>query len=1079
VQVLVHPDPVLLEEELLARVADAQAVDPLAPVLVLVPTARLAGHVQRRLLDSNEALLGVEVLHYEGLVGRLLDESDDPPMRLASRRHQLALLLSVVESLPETEIAAFVRKRPGALSALLGTLRDLRKAGISPEEAAAQLGEGREEELSRIYHAYTRALEAWEERGWVDEAGRARRALPRAEAYAGRFRGVLHHGAYELIGVHLDLVRALGRGAPLAFLAPVAPGSPGTAYAEGFTRRHLLEEGEEPLPLDREVRGLLGGRLDSLFLVGSRPDPLPAPERVSFRHAQGEEAEAALAVRHALAAVSEGTSAEEIVLVARGLAPYGAALEETLDEELGDRALSGDPLWTSSLGTPLGREPAVRDLLRLLRAAVEDFPRAATAEVLSSPRLRWTSLLPGETRPPGYRADPWSRKAGILGGLEEWTEDLVAWAEGSDEPREEESAEQQRARLERRTRRVEGARGLGRGLEALAARLEIESERSWAGHADRLEALVREVLPGAGEERPPEAISSLLGLLEEMRLLDELLPSARALPFESAVEWLERAVSETELRRHSPDRGGIRVLDAMQARGLTHDRVMILGLHAGSFPRVPREDPLLRDETRRRLRAATGRPLPVKGEGESEERLLFSLLLGSARERLDLSWQRADTGGRTRSPSLALREVARLVHGSPELGLVLEGARGLPSHPEARLERLAAEPGLLSPREGVLLAALRSDAGEESSAELAGLDPRLAPGLRLLRATESFAPGGGEHDGRVGAGAVPERRWSVTALERLGRCPLQFFFRDVLRVYELRDEARADQIAPWDLGVRVHLLLERLYRELSDEGLLGPRSSTDACRERARGRLPELWEEILGDMEARLSRRLPLLWNLSLEAWRQGLDAFVQDDLRRMAGKRPVGFERTLVEEIDLGAKTRVSVEGRFDRILEGEEGPVVGDYKTSGKLAPRVDETRMLKALTLQVPLYQLLAGEGSTVELIGVGPLYLDETGEPLEPERFEGFATGERAASFRETLRKLLGLARRGEFPLVPDDHCRWCAWSGACRRNHPPTLHREGSTYPAKLVAALRMKNKTNPTVELPARGKGKRAGEKGS
>ena len=128
----------------------------------------------------------------------------------------------------------------------------------------------------------------------------------------------------------------------------------------------------------------------------------------------------------------------------------------------------------------------------------------------------------------------------------------------------------------------------------------------------------------------------------------------------------------------------------------------------------------------------------------------------------------------------------------------------------------------------------------------------------------------------------------------------------------------------------------------------------------------------------------------------------------------------------------RARVEGRFDRVQASTEGPVVGDYKTSGNLKKRVHLTSMLKGLTLQVPLYHLLAGEASEVELLGVGPAYPgDETGEP-EVAAFAGFDTGEQSEGFRETLRVLLGLARAGRFPLMKGEHCRWCAWSRACRR-----------------------------------------------
>lgn len=1063
-KVLVHPDPVLLEEELLDRVAGAQEEDALAPVLVLVPTARLAGHVQRRLLERRRAVLAVEVLHYEGLVDRLLSEGEDPSAHLASPRHQATLLQSLLAERREGDIARFVARRPGALSALLGTLRDLRKAGIPPAEALTHLDTPRERDLGEIYREYDAALHVCEKRGWMDEAGRARRALATAGEFAGRFHAVFHHGAYELIGVHLDLLRALGRSAPLTVLLPVQQGAPATAYAEAYARRHLLEEGEDLEPLAGRRGGLLGNRLGKLFLAGARPDPLPLSGSVVFRNAQGEEAEARLALRHALESVRGGTPAEEIALVARGLSPYAAALEEALEEELRDASGGAPPPWTSSLGTPLGREPLVRDLLRLLRAGLEDFPRAATAEVLASPRIRWETLLPGRQRPPIRRAEEWSRRAGILGGKDEWSEGLLDWASREDDPRREEGEEERRAREERRVRRVEGARWIGEAVVALARRLETGSARTWSEHAAALESLSDELLSGPEGGRSSPATEALRALIEEMRELEELLSSRRPVSFEEMLEWLERAVAESELRPRSRDLGGLRVLDAMQARGLTHRRVLLVGLHAGSFPRVPREDPFLRDATRRRLREATGRPLPVKGEGEEEERLLLCLMLGSAREGLEISWQRADGGGRTRSPSLALREVARLVHGRPELDLVLGEARGLPAHPEARLERLAEEPGLLSPAEAALFEALRLGAGE-SVLRLGRRHRGLVRGLELLRATESFAPGRGEHDGRVGRGFGGERSWSVSALESLGRCPLQFFFRYVLRVYELQEAPRMDQVASRDLGEKVHLILERLYGGLAEEGYLETGAAAGPARRAARERLPALWKDVMGELESRLSRRLPLLWRVSLEAWREALERFVDQDLERIAGFGAPQLEISRSAELDLGSGVQARVDGRFDRVLAGAEGPVVGDYKTSGRLDRRVKPAEMLKGRALQVPLYQLLAGEGSEVELLGVGPSYgIDEE---ITVASFSGFAKAEQSEGFRETLRVLLRLARAGRFPLLKGRHCEWCAWRPACRRNHPPTRHREEVARDTAAFRSVGAKNTRRPLIETGA------------
>jgi ATP-dependent helicase/nuclease subunit B len=1041
---------VVLEEELLARVAAAQAENPLAPVLVLVPTARLASHLQRFLAERNGALLAVEVLHYGALVERLLDASAETPPRLASNRLLLALLESVLRRRPRGEIARFASRRPGALATLLGTLRDLRKAGIAPARAAELLGGNRREaELARIYLDFAEALAVWETKGWTDEAGRAGKAVEAAGSFGARFREVLHHGAYELIGVHLDLLRAIDRASRVTVLLPVEPGAPASAYAESFARRFLLDGGEEPTFVVSRPGGLLGGRLADLYRSGSRPAPLAERERVSFRRAQGEAAEVTVAVRHALEEIRRGTPPAEIALVIRSLSPYAPSLEEALDVELSDAGPGEAALWTSSLGTPLRREPAVRDLLLLLRAARDDFPRGATAEILASPRLRWSALLPGSRAPSSERADAWSRRALLGGGLQEWTEDLPAWAERALPAPETADEAELAAWEERRRRRIEEARLISGGVAALAERLSPGQPRSWSEHARVVERLIREVLPGVGGEAPSADLRQVLALCEEMRLMGGLLEEAGEVPFDRMVDWLERSVAECELRPRARDEGGLRVLDAMQARGLTHRRVFLLGLHSGLFPRTPAEDPLLPDDARRRLREETGRPLPVKSEGEQEERLLLSLMLGSARERLDLSWQRADAGGRARAPSPALREVARLVLGSPELQALLPAPEGtaptreLPAHPEAWLRALQRSPGLISPDESAVLAMLGSGRLETAAPELVERFPDLRHGLALLQATESFRPGRGQFDGRVGRAVVPERDWSVSSIERLGRCRLQFFFRDVLRIDELEAEARPDELPAWDLGERVHLLLERLYRTLGEEGLFEGAARGERLASRASELLASEWDEALGDLQERLTRRLPVLWESFLGRWREALALFVRLDLGRVVaeGWTPIGFEDRRGEALDLGEGVRLRVQGRFDRIFEDESGTVVGDYKTSGKIDSKVKPTRMIQARALQVPLYWLLEGSRGVVELLGVGPDYLAAGGGALPVARFSGFGSAAKEESFLETMRFLVALLERGHFPLLPGEHCSWCAYRVACRRNHPPTIHRE--------------------------------------
>jgi RecB family exonuclease len=489
-----------------------------------------------------------------------------------------------------------------------------------------------------------------------------------------------------------------------------------------------------------------------------------------------------------------------------------------------------------------------------------------------------------------------------------------------------------------------------------------------------------------------------------------------------------------------------------------------VGLNAGVFPRTARADPFLSDPTRERLRDSTGKAVPVRSEGIDEEHLLATLLLGAARERLDISWQRADAAGATRSPSLFLREVARAVLGAADLDELLRSAAALPSHPGERLERVTREPGLLSPEENVLLSAFRARGDPNRVARLAELDPTLGPGLRMLTATESFAPGDLGFDGRI-ADAVPRPgALSVSAFGRLGECPLKFFFRDVLDVRELKEPASLFEVDKTDLGNRVHALLDALYRRLHREGLFVTGRAADLV-DRAECWLEQAWTDAFAVMDARWRRRAPLLAESLMGKWLTSLRGFLREDLARLTaeGWTDPDFEASRAVNLDVHPET-IRLEGRLDREFRQGERRLIGDYKT-GEITGLADPARMLKGASLQVPLYRLLAGGSPTVEVLGVGPMHDPVQGEPAERRVvFEGFAAGELDEGFRETARVLLDLVFRGRFPLRADDHCAWCPYARACRHRHPPTLERERNAKDASDFVDLAGKSTKKPTLE---------------
>src|SRR6185436_2462315 len=243
-------------------------------------------------------------------------------------------------------------------------------------------------------------------------------------------------GAYELIGVHLDLVRAVDGGREVAFLLPCEPGAPVFARAEKFAREHLLGKGEAIRRLSDREGGLLGGSIATLYDEEKRPAPAPEGS-VRIRHAQGALAEVTAALRSAVS-------------------------------------------WTSSLRAPLRRDPRVRDLLGVLRVVADDFPRARTAELLRSPHVAWDVLLEG-AKPRLDLAEDFSRRAGIVSGLAEWRE-LPKWASV---PlfREDDGEEERALKIERAAVRERRARGIVRAIDALASVTGKARPATWSRHS--------------------------------------------------------------------------------------------------------------------------------------------------------------------------------------------------------------------------------------------------------------------------------------------------------------------------------------------------------------------------------------------------------------------------------------------------------------------------------------------------------------------------------------------------------------------------------------------------------------------
>jgi RecB family exonuclease len=913
-KIVANASPAVLEAELLDRVAAAKSTEPLAPVLVVVPSRRLADHVAGSLVRRFGAVLGVSVLHHRALAEQILERAGDAPRHVLGDELAETLFANVVRRAPAGPVRDFVRDHPGAGGAMHKALTDLREAGIEPAAAIDALT-GPEAETAILYSRWSAALdELATARGALDDAGLAGAAIPEAAAFASGFTTILHHGAYDLIGVRVELVRALDRGCPVTFLLPADPVAESGAF--GVDRaRAFASPRVPPSALAREL----------------------AKPAVSFLHAQGAEAELKTAVYEALAAVEAGTPPHDAAIVVRSWGPYTSAMDALLD---------GDgPRWHTSLTRPLRREAAVAKAMRAIAA--------------------------GEDRGPA----------------------------------------------------------------------------AWTDHAD---AFAATALAFAPHPKLPQ-------IFESMRQLESILGDDRTVARGEALSWLDARVDAASIAPEQGDGGGVRILDAMQARGLTFSHLTLAGMNTGVFPRVARDHPFLSDDARARLREATGRPLPLARESDAEERLLLAMMLGAARERIHVSWLRADDAARPLVPSTALATIARFAVAGPDAADAEREARVLPAHPRARLQAWATLPGLLNRRDEAVLAALASELGADAGPAVVERSPDWSDGVTLVAATEAFDRAPGRYDGRLGT-SVLRSSMPATALERLGRCPLQFFFRDVLRIQPLRRPPTPFSAEAASIGSRVHDVLRSVYQRLGDEHAFTA-LDLDARTARARSLLKEAWAEPADADAIARARRFPVLDGIETGIWVRSLASFLDADLKRLesAGLVPEALESDAAGAI-LGDPDGLAITTRFDRVCRGEAGRVVGDYKTGVNLAERAKPAKMLTGETLQVPIYALVAD--APVELLGVGPRH---DASDASVARFEGWKTAEQREGVVETLRVAASLAGQGRFPIHAGDHCAWCDFRSACRHAHPPTAHRESGAQDVTDVRDCWRKTAKAPTL----------------
>ncbi|HKE00348.1 MAG TPA: hypothetical protein VKE69_05010, partial [Planctomycetota bacterium] len=404
-KVLACPDAPALEGAFVERLAAAleARADPLAPITVVAPTARLLARLRVVAVRRLGAFAGVRFAHYRALAERVLLLAGEPPGALVppAALEEIALASAREGAGPLAERAREV----SALAPLLAsTFRDLRDAGVTGEEAAALRREGIDGAVLAAYARFDRALE-----GRADAAALCRRASRAAKRGAGGLGLVLHVGVFDVVGSVAELIDAVASATP--FEAIVLGVADGPAFEHGRARSPKPDAHATP-------RSPLAARIALLF--DDRATPSPPSDAVEWIDAPGPDEELEAAARLALRWHEEGVPLEEIAILARTLEPYAPRVEATLAEH-------GLP-FTSSATLPALRRPGARALLDLLDAVSPRPTRPGLIRLLRSPALAWAELA---IAPIDFHPDRFDRLSRELAprSVADWTEALPASAE--------------------------------------------------------------------------------------------------------------------------------------------------------------------------------------------------------------------------------------------------------------------------------------------------------------------------------------------------------------------------------------------------------------------------------------------------------------------------------------------------------------------------------------------------------------------------------------------------------------------------------------------------------------------------
>jgi len=830
----------------------------------------------------------------------------------------------------------------------------------------------------------------------------------------------------------------------------------------------VVEEGLVPKASHGSSLAQLGS-----YLFSEAVPPHSTPDNsVIFFSAPGEERESLEIARRILVEAENGIPFDRMAVLLRAPQNYSNLMEAALRR-------AGVPAYFARGNRR--PDPSGRALLALLTCAAEDLSARRFAEYLSfaqipelaqdgSPVKSSADFVPPEddalslaasavnvgtqddiqTEDGQQRDDfdapelagalrtPWKWEqllvdAAVIGGKDRWERRL----RGLENQFKQELAEYDReqpdspriAGVQRKLRNLEHLRAFALVvIEQLAA---LPRSATWGEWIRALETLIPQAL------RQPERVLAVLADMKPMApvasvTLDEVRNVLQ--------HWLANVQAQPAHSRY----GRVLVASPEQARGRSFDIVFVPGLAERMFPQKLREDPLLLDKLRRQLSP----DLCVLPDRSQQERLLLHIAVGTARQRLYLSYPRLELAeARARVPSFYALDVARSITGQvPDYEVLardaeLAGASRLawpaPRDPFAAIDDPEYDLSTVWP----LLTTDHPRAGR--LAYVMKLNPFLARSLRgrWARWQEKWS----EYDGLfttrpsilkiLEAQRLSARPYSASALQNFSVCPYRFLLSAIYGLEPREEPAPLEEMDPRTKGALFHRMQADLQRQLKDKGLLPVREARLA---QALTMLDETVKRIASQAYEDLAPAIDRVWLDTIEAVRSDLRTWLEK-VSEQDGWVPIHFEFGFGFEATNGRDPASSpepvrlsdgtmVHGVVDLIERSEDGHQlrVTDHKTG---RDRVTKGIVIGHGEYLQPVLYGLAIERALKRAVSEGRLfYCTADGGFNEHQIPLGLIARESAEIVLRTIDA--GVAMPFLVPAPREDACVYCDFQEVC-------------------------------------------------